>query len=83
MNFALLVGLLTSIVSGVFAFLVLQRYFTRGGTHLLLWGLGLVLYFIGGITEVILAFGWSELAFRSTQEGLQDYLAGLLHPVRT
>lgn len=24
---------------------------------------------------------WSELAFRSTREGLRDYLAGLLHPV--
>ncbi len=24
---------------------------------------------------------WSELAFRSTGEGLRDYLAGLLHPV--
>jgi ADP-ribose pyrophosphatase YjhB (NUDIX family) len=24
---------------------------------------------------------WQELAFRSTLEGLQDYLAGLLHPV--
>ena len=26
---------------------------------------------------------WTELAFRSTEEGLRDYLAGLLHPVRT
>jgi ADP-ribose pyrophosphatase YjhB (NUDIX family) len=25
---------------------------------------------------------WNDLAFRSTQEGLRDYLAGLLHPVR-
>jgi ADP-ribose pyrophosphatase YjhB (NUDIX family) len=25
---------------------------------------------------------WDNLAFRSTREGLQDYLAGLLHPVR-
>ena len=25
---------------------------------------------------------WNELAFRSTTEGLRDYLAGLLHPVR-
>ena len=25
---------------------------------------------------------WLELAFRSTHEGLRDYLAGLLHPVR-
>jgi ADP-ribose pyrophosphatase YjhB (NUDIX family) len=24
---------------------------------------------------------WNELAFRSTAEGLRDYLAGLLHPV--
>jgi len=24
---------------------------------------------------------WNELAFRSTSEGLRDYLAGLLHPV--
>ena len=28
------------------------------------------------------AIPWSELAFRSTEEGLRDYLAGLLHPVR-
>ena len=28
------------------------------------------------------AIPWNELAFRSTLEGLKDYLAGLLHPVR-
>jgi ADP-ribose pyrophosphatase YjhB (NUDIX family) len=27
------------------------------------------------------AIPWNELAFRSTAEGLRDYLAGLLHPV--
>ena len=27
------------------------------------------------------AIPWHELAFRSTEEGLRDYLAGLLHPV--
>ena len=26
---------------------------------------------------------WDALAFRSTHDGLRDYLAGLLHPVRT
>jgi ADP-ribose pyrophosphatase YjhB (NUDIX family) len=30
----------------------------------------------------ISAIPWHDLAFRSTIEGLQDYLAGLLHPVR-
>jgi len=29
------------------------------------------------------AIPWQELAFRSTEEGLRDYLAGLLHPVQT
>jgi 8-oxo-dGTP diphosphatase len=29
------------------------------------------------------AIPWGELAFRSTEEGLRDYLAGLLHPVRS
>jgi 8-oxo-dGTP diphosphatase len=28
------------------------------------------------------AIPWDNLAFRSTEEGLRDYLAGLLHPVR-
>jgi 8-oxo-dGTP diphosphatase len=29
------------------------------------------------------ALPWDELAFRSTQDGLRDYLSGLRHPVRT
>jgi 8-oxo-dGTP diphosphatase len=28
------------------------------------------------------AIPWHDLAFRSTEEGLRDYLAGLLHPIR-
>ena len=28
------------------------------------------------------AIPWDHLAFRSTNDGLRDYLAGLLHPVR-
>ena len=28
------------------------------------------------------AIPWDNLAFRSTEEGLRDYLAGLLHPVK-
>ena len=30
-----------------------------------------------------LSLPWDNLAFRSTHEGLRDYLAGLLHPVAT
>ena len=64
MSISLAVGLLTTIVSGVMAVLLLNRYRLRGGTHQLLWGLGLVLYFIGGLSEVLLTFGWNDLAFR-------------------
>lgn len=64
MSLSFVIGFLTALVSGVFAYLVLNRYRLRGGTHLLMWGLGLVLYFIGGLTETILNFGWNELAFR-------------------
>ena len=31
----------------------------------------------------VTAIPWDDLAFRSTYEALQDYLAGFLHPVRT
>lgn len=64
MSLSFIIGFLTAIVSGVFAYLVLNRYRLHGGTHLLMWGLGLVLYFIGGLTETILNFGWNDLAFR-------------------
>ncbi|MCS7057039.1 MAG: hypothetical protein NZM18_12800 [Thermoflexales bacterium] len=59
------VGLATAVVSSVLAFLVLQRYARkRKGMHLLLWGIGLVLWALAGMCEVILAFGWSDPAFR-------------------
>lgn len=53
------------IISIVFAGLVLRRYAVRKGPHLLLWGIGLVFYAIGGFSEGYYgAFGWSSLVFR-------------------
>ena len=53
------------VVSLVLAFLVLKRYFARKGTHLLLWGIGMVLYGIGGFCEAYHGtFGWNPLIFR-------------------
>jgi hypothetical protein len=61
----------SSIVSFVFAGLVLKRYFDRRGTHLLLWGIGMIFYAIGGFSEAYFgAFGWNEWIFRMW------YLAG-------
>jgi hypothetical protein len=56
----------SAIVSFVFAFLVLRRYAKKRGTHLLLWGLGMIFYGIGGFCEAFYgAFGWNDFIFRS------------------
>ena len=53
------------VVSLVFAFLVLKRYSARRGAHLLLWGVGMVFYGVGGFCEAYHgAFGWNSLIFR-------------------
>jgi len=53
------------LVSTVFAVLVFRRYLNRKGPHLLLWGIGMVFYAIGGFCEGYYgAFGWNPLVFR-------------------
>ena len=53
------------ILSTVFAALVFRRYLRRRGPYLLLWGVGMVFYAIGGFCEAYYgAFGWSPLVFR-------------------
>ncbi len=55
----------SSIISLVFAALVLKRYFDRRGTHLLLWGIGMILYAAGGFCEAYFgAFGWNQWIYR-------------------
>ncbi len=56
----------TTIVAAVFSSIVLRRYHERGGTHLLWWGVGLVLYGVGTLTESLTTiFGWDEKVFRA------------------
>ena len=56
---------LSGIISFVFAFLVLRRYAVRRGSHLLLWGVGMIFYGIGGFCEAYYGtFGWSPIVFR-------------------
>ena len=55
----------TTLVAAYFATVVLERYRARGGTHLLWWGVGLVLYGAGTLAEALTtAFGWNEWVFR-------------------
>jgi hypothetical protein len=49
----------------VFAYFVFKRYFLRRGLHLLLWGIGMVFYGIGGLCEAAnIVVGWQPLIFR-------------------
>lgn len=57
----------TTLVAGIFATIVLQRYRERrSGPHLLWWGIGLILYGVGTLTESLTTlFGWNEWVFRA------------------
>ena len=55
----------SSLISFIFALFVLRRFKERRGAHLLLWGIGMVFYGIGGFTEGYFgAFGWNPWIFR-------------------
>jgi hypothetical protein len=56
--------ILTTIITFVFAAAVFSRFRDRHGAHLLLWSIGLVLYGIGALTEVILLFTFSPIALK-------------------
>jgi hypothetical protein len=57
-------SIFSTIITVIFTLAVLQRYRRKGGTHLLLWGIGLALYALGTFTEVVMAFTYSTLALR-------------------
>ncbi len=55
----------SAVVILIYALVVLWRYISRGGAHHLIWGVGLVMYGIGGICEAYYATrGWNDLVFR-------------------
>ncbi len=56
---------ISAAVSLIFAFFVFRRYAVRKSTHLLIWGIGLLFYAIGGFCEGYYGvFGWNPLIFR-------------------
>ncbi len=56
---------ISSLISFIFAFFVFKRYTTKKGKHLLLWGIGMVFYGIGGFCEGYYgAFGWNPIIYR-------------------
>jgi hypothetical protein len=66
MNFLFfLLPFASCMVSFIFAFFVFKRYRSRRGPHLLLWGIGMIFYGIGGFCEAYNAvLGWNPFIFR-------------------
>lgn len=55
---------LSTIVTFAFTAAVYHRYRQRGGTHLLLWAIGLLLYGIGTLSEVILGLTFNVFVLK-------------------
>jgi hypothetical protein len=62
-SLSFIISLISTLVSGVFAFIVLKRWSAKRRPHLLAWGIGLVLYTIGTLSQIVLNFTWSPLFF--------------------
>jgi hypothetical protein len=50
------ISILTTVITLAFAVAVFNRYRLRGGAHLLLWGIGLILYALGTSSEAVMLF---------------------------
>jgi hypothetical protein len=55
---------LSTLVTFIFAIAVFRRYQYKKGPHLLFWGIGLIFYGLGTLTEVVLSFTFSPLALK-------------------
>lgn len=63
LSFPFIVSVISTLTTGVFAFIVLRRWFDKRRPHLLAWGVGLALYCLGTFSQVILALTWSPFFF--------------------
>jgi hypothetical protein len=55
---------ISTIVTFIFTVAVYNRYRQRGGTHVLLWALGLLLYGLGTLSEVILGLTFNVFVLK-------------------
>lgn len=54
----------SSVIILAFAALVVRRYRLRRGRHLLIWGVGLLMFGIASLAEAYSAFAWHPVVFR-------------------
>src|SRR5512139_339872 len=56
--------ILSTIITFIFTVAVFSRFRVRHGSHLLFWSIGLALYGIGALTEVVMLFTFNALALK-------------------
>lgn len=54
----------STLVTFIFVIAVFRRYTYKKGIHLLFWGIGLVFYGLGTMTEVLMSFSYNTLALK-------------------
>ncbi len=62
-NLSFIFSLISTMVTGLFALFVLWRWWQKRRPHLLAWGIGLLMYFAGTFSQVLLHFTWSSFFF--------------------
>lgn len=60
---AFVLSIITAVITGAFAFLVLRRWAEKRRPHLLAWGIGLTMFFFGALSQVLLSLFWSPFFF--------------------
>ncbi len=64
MSLSLLLPLASTIMSAIFAVILLRRYARRKGRHLLIWGIAMIMYGLGTFAEFYLSLAWNATIFR-------------------
>jgi hypothetical protein len=54
-----------ALVSGVFSFIVMRSWWQKRRPHLFAWGVGLTLYFVASVAQVLLKFEWNPHLYRA------------------
>src|SRR5512141_325528 len=64
MNLSAILSLISTVVSIIFAIILLRRYLARKGLHLLVWGVALLIYATGTFAEFYSGQAWNATIFR-------------------
>lgn len=63
LSLAFVFSLAAAVITGIFTVIVFRRWWQRRRPHLLAWAVGLLMYFLGTLSQVVLAVTWSPLFF--------------------